>query len=85
MTKNELKLLNTLDRQFRKLEAIPLEAVPKLRAIIHRAPDEALLAMISRKIKFCDTVANSELVSRGVFSESARMDHAVDVLMANHG
>ena len=84
MTKKEMLLLNTLDRQFKKLDRIPLDAIPKLRAIIHQAPDEALLAMVTRKIRFCDTVANSELVARGVFAESAKMDHAVEVLMTAH-
>ena len=84
MTKKEMLLLDTLDRQFKKLERIPLDAIPRLEAIIHQAPDEALLAMVTRRIRFVDTVANSELIKRGVFSESARIDHVADVLMANH-
>jgi hypothetical protein len=84
MTKKELMMLDTLDTQFKKLERIPLDAIPKLAEIIHRAPNDALLAMVKRHIRFCDTVANTELVERGILPTSAKMDHAIDVLMANH-
>lgn len=84
MTQKELMLLDTLETQFRKLERIPLDAIPRLEKIIHQAPNEALEAMVRRRIRFCDTVANSELVKRGVYPATAKIDHLTDVLMDNH-
>ena len=80
MTKKEMILLDTVEEQFRKVDKIPLSAIPKLQAIIRQSPNEVLEVMIKRRIKFCDTVANSELVRRGVYPETAKFDHLIDVL-----
>jgi len=82
MTKKEMLLLDTVDEQFAKLDKIPLSAIPRLAAIIRQSPDEVLKAMVKRRIKFCDTVANSELVRRGVYPETAKIDHLINVLQA---
>jgi len=85
MTKKEMMLLDTLESQFMNLDRMPLDAIPRLQAIIHQAPNEALEAIVRRRIRFCDTVANSELVKRGVYPAEAKIDHLTNVLMRNRG
>jgi hypothetical protein len=84
MTKKEMMLLDKLDEAFRTLERIPLKSIPKLEAIMHQAKDDALEAIVRRKIPFCDTVANSELIKRGLRPGSAKLDHVIDILISNH-
>jgi hypothetical protein len=84
MTAKENMMLGILEREFKTLKSISLDNIAKLRAITAKAPNEALEAIISRKIPFVDTVANSELVKRGILPQSAKMEHAINKLMANH-
>jgi hypothetical protein len=79
LTKKELLLLDVLDSQFKTLDKIPIDAIDKLRAIVRQAPPEALDEMVKRRIKFCDTIANSELVRRGIYPDTAKIDHLINV------
>lgn len=81
MKPKELMLLSELEKNFNAVKSISFENIEKLRAIIRQAPDEALLAIVKRKIKFADTAANTELVHRGLLPDSARLDHAIKKIM----
>lgn len=81
MTQKENSLLNMLEANFRSLKTFNPKYADQMRAIMRRAPQEALEAMIERKIPFCDTFAVSELIRRGVLTEEARVDHIVDLII----
>jgi hypothetical protein len=81
MTPKEMNLLNSLESEFSKLERFPLSAYPKCKAFMKQAPNEAMTAIRDRKIKFLDTLAISELVSRRLMDEEARFDHAAELIV----
>lgn len=81
MTAKENRLLDTLAANFGALKSFNPKYADQMRAIMRRAPKEALEAMIERKIPFCDTFAISELIRRGVLTEEARVDHIVDLII----
>ena len=80
MTSKENIMLDILDREMKSVNSLSLTNIEKFRAVVKKAPVEALEAIIYRHIPFINTLANTELVRRGIRPESALMDHAVNMI-----
>lgn len=58
--------VNRLAAEFGSLDTIPASMADKLIDLLESAPDEALVLIVNRRIKFCHFIARRILKGRGV-------------------
>lgn len=80
MTAKEKMMLRQLEVAFKDTKSIPMHYIEKFRGVMEKAPVDALEAIIERRIRFMDTLANTELVRRGFRSRESCIDHAVNII-----
>ena len=63
------------------LERITPDAFVRLKAFVSRFTIADICGLADGGIKFVSTAANSILCDRGIRPESARLDHAIDLMV----
>ena len=72
--------INRLRAAYSTLRTIQPEGLDRLKRTIGQLCTADIRQLAESGIPFVDTAANSLLVDRGVLPESARLDHAADVI-----
>ncbi len=72
--------MNTLRSQFSSVKTITPEHHQRLKQTIGAFNPDTLAALADSGIPFIRTAANSVLCDRGIRPESARWEHAIDVI-----
>lgn len=83
MNKTERGYINKLRAAYASVDRIDTEHFDKLKNIIRLLPERLIVAIADSDIRFCNTAANSHLVDVGKRPESARWEHAIDIVTNN--